>query len=57
VFFLIFSFIGKKLFDLTEKIFLKISEPYKANQRAVLMELLVFFGSFALELFIVAKII
>lgn len=57
VFFLIFSFIGKKLFDLTEKIFLKTSEPYKANQRAVLMELLVFFGSFALELFIVTKII
>ena len=57
VFFLIFSFIGKKLFDLTENIFLKIGEPYKANQRAVLMELLVFFGSFALELFIVTKII
>ena len=57
VFFLIFSFIGKKLFNLTEKIFLKTSEPYKANQRAVLMELLVFFGSFALELFIVTKII
>jgi hypothetical protein len=55
--YIIFMFVGKKLFDLTEKIFLKTSEPYKANQRAVLTESLVFFGSFALELFIVTKII
>ena len=57
ILFLIFSFVGKKIFDLTENIFLKNGEPYKANQRAVLTESLVFFGSFALELFIVTKII
>lgn len=56
VFFLIFSFIGKKLFDLTEKIFLKTSEPYKANQRAVLTEMLVFFVGIVLMLSIVCLV-
>ena len=57
VFFLIFSFIGKKLFDLTEKIFLKTREPYKANQRAVLTEILVFFVGIAFIFIFVTKII
>lgn len=57
ILFLIFSFIGKKLFDLTEKIFLKIGEPYKANQRAVLTEMLVFFVGIAFIFIFVTKII
>ena len=56
VFFLIFSFIGKKLFDLTENIFLKIGEPYKANQRAVLTEIIVFFIGIVLMLSIVCLV-
>lgn len=56
ILFLIFSFVGKKLFDLTEKIFLKIGEPYKANQRAVLTEILVFFVGIVLMLSIVCLV-
>lgn len=56
VFFLIFSFVGKKLFDLTENIFLKIGEPYKANQRAVLTEIIVFFVGIVLMLSIVCLV-
>lgn len=56
ILFLIFSFVGKKLFDLTENIFLKIGEPYKANQRAVLTEILVFFVGIVLMLSIVCLV-
>ena len=55
--YIIFMFVGKKLFDLTENIFLKIGEPYKANQRAVLTEILVFFVGIAFIFIFVTKII
>ena len=56
VFFLIFSFIGKKLFDLTEKLYMRSGDSDKAYNKAVLTEILVFFVGIVLMLSIVCLV-
>ena len=57
ILFLIFSFVGKKLFDLTEKLYMRSGDSDKAYNKAVLTEILVFFVGIAFIFIFVTKII
>ena len=56
ILFLIFSFVGKKLFDLTEKLYMRSGDSDKAYNKAVLTEILVFFVGIVLMLSIVCLV-
>ena len=54
--YIIFMFVGKKLFDLTEKLYMRSGDSDKAYNKAVLTEILVFFVGIVLMLSIVCLV-